>query len=314
MDYILIVPARNEEQRLPLMMKSIINQTVTPKICVIVDDGSTDNTPKIINALEENFTWIYHRTLPPRATETWGFSWDGGTHFAQVVSEGVKYAQEICNSQSIIYEYIAKVDADFVLPKSYFEELISRFQSEPRLGIASGDAYYAEIKDGVIDASNITHKSVLADVPSDGARLYRKACLDAIGGILVSYGSDSVALAKARLLNWGTKRFGEIRAFATRKSVGGGHAWRGYKFAGYEAYCLDYHPFLVLLRAGSHLLERPHYHAFAWLYGYSLGLLHRRRKIEDEQVRFYFRHQRLAELRRNAFSSIKGVFQKRTGE
>jgi glycosyltransferase involved in cell wall biosynthesis len=41
-EHILVVLVRNEEKRLPLSMQSIINQTVTPKVCVIIDDGSEE--------------------------------------------------------------------------------------------------------------------------------------------------------------------------------------------------------------------------------------------------------------------------------
>jgi glycosyltransferase involved in cell wall biosynthesis len=310
MDYIVVVPARNEERRLPLMVKCLADQTVPPRVCVIVDDGSTDSTSRTVEELRGKFTWIHCVTLPGKGEDTWRFLWEGTLHFARVISEGARHAQEICAKNSITYQYVGKVDADFILPSTYFEELLGRFQEDPALGIASGDVYYLDFGTNPVGAPGGAREVVVRDTPSDGARVYRRECLEAIGGFPVTLGADSVALAKARLLGWRTRRFEDIKAFATRRSIGGGRAWRGYKLAGYEAYCLGCHPVLVLLRAAVYLLRRPHYHALAWLYGYALGLVHGTGRSDDEEVRLYFRQQRLAEVRGMVLNAVRDTLRR----
>ena len=309
-EYILIMPVRNEEERLPLSMQSIIKQTVTPKVCVIIDDGSTDDTAKIIGKLRENFAWIHCKTLPKDTSDTWTFSWSGNLHFAEVVKAGFEYAQEICSQDGISYECLGKVDADMILPEDYFERLIERFQKEPQLGIASGEIWYAELKNNAADLDKAAPSRILDDCPHDGARLIRKACFDDIGGIPLVHNTDGVALAKARLRGWKTRCFKEIKVFATRRTLGGGNLWRGYKLAGFEAYCLDYHPLLVLLSAGDTLLKRPYYPAFAWLYGYLLGFFHRQEKVKDPELRHYYHHQRLSEIKRILLSKLTRGFKR----
>jgi glycosyltransferase involved in cell wall biosynthesis len=302
---------RNEEERLPLSIQSIINQTVTPRVCAIIDDGSTDNTPKIIDKLRGNFAWIYCKTLPKDTSDAWAFSWSPSLHIATVAKAAFEYAQEICSKNGISYEYIGNVDADFILPEDYFERLIERFQKDPQLGIASGKICHAILKNGVPNFDNAVTDRALDDCPNSGARLYRKACFDGIGGFpLVTCNPDGVALAKARLLGWRTRCFREISAFATRRTLAGGNLWRGYKLTGYEAYCLDYHPLLVLLSAGGIVLKRPYYPAFAWLYGYLLGFFHRKEKVKDPELRHYYHHQRLLEVKRILLSKLMRVFRR----
>lgn len=308
MNYILAVPAWNEEKNLPRMMESIIKQTVTPSLCVIVDDGSTDNTPRIINELEQNFSWIRHRTLPknvPNRLQPWGPS----MHFATVVNEGFKYAQELCSKSGITYDYLGKVDADVILPEDYFERLLKEFQKDPRLGIASGEMYQATVKDNIVAIGHPNqHIRGFPDSPTDAARLYRKACFDDIGGFpLMHYSPDGIALAKARLHGWRTQRFKEIRIFSIRVGARG-NTWRKYQSEGYAHYCMDHGPILNLLKVSTALFERPHWGVFAWLYGYFLAFLHREAKIADPELRYYYRHQRLREITKIVVRKLRAPF------
>ena len=53
--YILIMPVKDEEKILSNVIESVINQTVKPDLWLIIDDGSTDNSPTII----QNFVSKY---------------------------------------------------------------------------------------------------------------------------------------------------------------------------------------------------------------------------------------------------------------
>jgi len=45
--YVLITPVKDEEKLLRDVIESVINQTVKPVLWLIIDDGSTDGSPKI---------------------------------------------------------------------------------------------------------------------------------------------------------------------------------------------------------------------------------------------------------------------------
>ena len=49
--YLLISPCRNEADYMINTLESVVNQSVTPAKWIIVDDGSTDTTPEILQAL-----------------------------------------------------------------------------------------------------------------------------------------------------------------------------------------------------------------------------------------------------------------------
>lgn len=65
-----IIPARNEESNLPLLLESLQMSEIGPSQVLVVDDGSTDNTPAI--ALRYGATVIPSRLLPVGWTgKTW---------------------------------------------------------------------------------------------------------------------------------------------------------------------------------------------------------------------------------------------------
>ena len=47
-NYCLISPARNEAEYIKQTLDSVLGQTVLPKRWIIIDDGSTDDTPAIL--------------------------------------------------------------------------------------------------------------------------------------------------------------------------------------------------------------------------------------------------------------------------
>src|SRR5262245_55609857 len=61
---ILITPARNEEKILERTIQSVVAQTVVPMKWVIVNDGSSDSTPAIIDRYAATFHWIERLDMP----------------------------------------------------------------------------------------------------------------------------------------------------------------------------------------------------------------------------------------------------------
>ena len=62
--YVLITPARNEAQFIELAIKSVVAQTVKPMKWVIVSDGSTDDTDKIVSSYIPANPWIELVRMP----------------------------------------------------------------------------------------------------------------------------------------------------------------------------------------------------------------------------------------------------------
>ena len=55
MKYVIITPAYNEQKYIAMTIDSVIAQTVKPVLWVIVDDGSTDRTAKIVRSYTQQY-------------------------------------------------------------------------------------------------------------------------------------------------------------------------------------------------------------------------------------------------------------------
>ena len=58
MPYVIITPVRNEGAHFQQTIDSVVSQTIRPAAWVVVDDGSTDNTPQLIAAAAQKHPWL----------------------------------------------------------------------------------------------------------------------------------------------------------------------------------------------------------------------------------------------------------------
>jgi len=134
MSYLLVSPCRNEADYMKLTLDSVVAQSVQPDLWVIVDDGSTDDTPDILEDYASRYDFIQiitrqdrgHRSVGPGVIEAFYHGYD-----------------QIDVSQ---FDYVCKFDLDLDLPSRYFEILIQRMQDNPRIGTCSGKAYFKDKK------------------------------------------------------------------------------------------------------------------------------------------------------------------------
>jgi len=47
--YVIITPAHNREAVIEKTIQSVVSQTLRPRKCVVVNDGSTDRTAEIVD-------------------------------------------------------------------------------------------------------------------------------------------------------------------------------------------------------------------------------------------------------------------------
>lgn len=279
--YILITPAKNEQESLPSVADSVLKQSILPKLWTIVDDGSVDETPGIIHKLTAQHPWIQSIRLPPRPR-------DITFHYAFVCKQGFESSLRYCDDKQIPLDYIGLLDADTCLADTYFEDLISAFKKDPRLGIASGGIYY-ESK-GKLQWINDLEKD-----PVGTGRLWRKECFFETGGYRVEPSPDSISNIKAILLGWNIRSFKEIIAIQTRPTSGAEGVWKGYIINGKNAHYLNKHPLLVLLNFIDFSRQKPYYTGIAYVYGYLRGVIRRDKKIDDKEIKEYYWNTRIRE-------------------
>ena len=274
--YIVVTPCRNEAKNLPKLVQSIVSQTLRPLLWVIVDDGSTDRTPEIIREAAQKYEWIKGVCIASSSKR------DLGIHLASIVRTGFEYAIRYCQRNGIDYAYLANLDADLILERSFFEHILKEFEKDPELGIASGGTTH-------IVGDRVIHAKLRDDEPSGGHMVIRRECYEDCGGIPLSYALDSVLKAKARLRGWKTRRFETAIATEIRDVGSAEGYWKGFMHNGRSDYYLGYHPVHVLIK-GMKFCKRPWYGGIAYLSGYLNSLIRREDRIADDEVKMYFRN------------------------
>src|SRR5579862_7329078 len=56
--YVVISPCRDEAKFMRETLDSVVGQSIKPAKWIIVDDGSTDDTPKILQEYRQKHNWI----------------------------------------------------------------------------------------------------------------------------------------------------------------------------------------------------------------------------------------------------------------
>lgn len=272
--YIIQTPVKNEEENLPQLIKSILEQSIKPSLWLIIDDGSTDSTYEIIKDAQNEHNWIDCIRLENRER-------DLGLHLSEVINAGISTIMKFCVENNIRYNYWGNIDADVTLDDKYFEKLINEFEHNPKLGVASGGTWYYK-------KNEIKHYDANIGEPSGGNMLVIKECLNDCGlPIPLTYSWDSVLKTKARINGWETKRFENIKSIDSRDVNAVIGYWKGSFNNGISAHFINMHPIHVFLKSLKISKKSPHYMGFAYALGYLYNLLWIKKKIDDESVKKY---------------------------
>lgn len=232
--YILVTPAKNEEKTLPLLAKSILNQSIKPDLWIIVNDNSVDKTEKIIEELSERYRWIVGHNLRDKF-----FEYDSTYRYSVVVREGFRVVRKTAHRLGIPYGFIGLVDADFILERRFFEKILNEFQKDPELGIASGGVYVLKGKKPVWESTN-------PKFARGSPRIFRRECFDDIGGYRRFYSPDVLSNYMARLKGWKTLQIVNAMAVQMRPTQERYGYYKSSIKRGYVNYYLGT-PFLSLL-------------------------------------------------------------------
>ncbi len=186
MDFHIIIPAHNEEAHLSQTLQSLVEQTVLPKKIVIVNDGSSDGTQRIINRFSEKYNFI---------TGIYSYSEETHAPGSKVINAFYKGFQTLDEN----YDIVCKFDADLIFPKDYLEKITGIFQQDPSVGMAGGFCYIE--KNGRWVLENLTGK----DHIRGALKAYRKECFLQIGGVKSTMGWDTVDELLAQYHGWKIK-------------------------------------------------------------------------------------------------------------
>jgi glycosyltransferase involved in cell wall biosynthesis len=274
--YLLITPARNEEAFIGKTLASVVKQTHLPRKWVIVNDGSTDSTLKIVEPYAKAYDWIELVNRPARRDR----------HFAAKVEA---FNAGLARAKDLDYDVVGNLDADVSLDEDHFEFLMNKFSNDPRLGVA-GTVFREE---GYSSETDSLEGQLYV---SGQCQMFRRECFDAIGGYLANRGGgiDWIAVTTARMKGWKTRSYREKFFFHHRHL---GTAERGHFAAafsyGEKDYYLGGHPVWELFRVVFRMAKKPYVLegvALGLGYGWA-GVRRVNRPVSKDLIRFHRREQ-----------------------
>ncbi len=268
--YVLVTPVRDEAATIGRTIDAVVSQSLPPHEWVIVNDGSTDGTDAIVREASGTHPWIRLLSLPPRPIR----SFAAVVHNTEAGVRHLKFQD---------FKYLGLLDADVVFQRDYYEQIIRRFEDNPRLGLAGGV---------VIDVGRPPNRlpKNRRDVPG-AVQLFRSECYGSLGGLMPipEGGWDGMTCAVARMKGYETQLFTDLVVdhLKPRNISEGGVIRRKWQM-GIRDHALGYHPAFEVVKCIGRLTEPPWIvGAVAWLGGYCTGLIQDRpRIVPDEVVRF----------------------------
>ncbi|TMH31046.1 MAG: glycosyltransferase family 2 protein, partial [Betaproteobacteria bacterium] len=273
--YLLISPGRNEAAYMRNTLDSVIAQSVRPAKWVIVDDGSTDESPAILAEYAAKHDWIQIVTRKDRGIRAVGPG----------VIEAFYAGYDSIDPND--YEYVCKLDLDLILPPRYFEELMSRMEADPRIATCSGKSYIH------LDGEFVSERH--GDETSIGAtKFYRRACFQALGGFVREVMWDGIDVHSCRMMGWQAcswdvpdLRFTHLRPQGTSHK-----GWvTGRMRHGFGQYYMGTSPVYMLANAVNRFSEKPYVLAgLAMLWGYVWSALQRKPRYDNPEFRRFLRH------------------------
>ena len=272
----LISPCRDEAKFMRRTLDSVLAQSLQPALWVIVDDGSKDRTPEILDEYQDRIPYLKVIRRADRGTRAVG---------PGVIEAFYAGLAEVDLSE---LDYICKLDLDLELPPRYFETLVERMEADPRLGTCSGKPYFPHPETGELISEGC------GDETSVGAsKFYRVACFRQVGGFVRQVMWDGIDNHRCRMLGWKAcswddpeLRFVHLRPMgSSQQSI-----WIGRKRHGFGQYFMGTSPTYMIASALNRALHRPFIvGGLGMLVGYFWAMLRRQPRYEDAEFRRFLR-------------------------
>lgn len=293
--FLIISPCRNEADYMRKTLDSMVAQTLTPTLWLIVDDGSTDETPEILAEYTAKHDWIRvvpkpdrgHRAVGPGVIEAFYVGMD--------------------NIDPTEFDYLSKLDLDLDLPPRYFEILIGRMEVDPRIGTCSGKPYIR--RGGVLVSEKKSD-----DMSVGMTKLWRRTCFEAIGGLVREVMWDAIDCHKARQLGWKAISWDEPDLqFEHLRPMGSSQVsiYTGRRRHGFGQYFMGTDPLYFFATAVFRGLEPPYVlGGLAMLQGYWAAWFRGDKRLDDPELRKFIRRYQ----RRTLFSGRARAMQEAEAE
>jgi biofilm PGA synthesis N-glycosyltransferase PgaC len=299
--YVLISPCRNESAFMRQTLDSVIAQSVRPAQWLIVDDGSTDETPQILADYAARHAWISIITRTDRGHRAVGPG----------VVDAFNAGYRTIDPKD--FDFVCKLDLDILLPPRYFEILISRMNADPRIATCSGKAY-------IYEDDHLISERHGDDTSLGMTKFFRIDCFEEIGGFVREVMWDGIDCHQCRMHGWiacswdePELRFVHLRPMgSSQQSI-----YVGRMRHGYGQYFMGTGFIYLAVSALSRLNQRPYLiGSLAMMWGWIKGAAERKPRYDNLKFRRFLRRYQLRVLlvgKRRAVAEITSAQTAKSG-
>lgn len=256
-------------------LDSVVAQTVPPATWVIVDDGSTDRTPRILDEYASQHAFIKVVRRENRGKRAVG---PGVIEAFYAGLDTVRLSD---------FEYLCKLDLDLELPPAYFERIIEQMEADSYLANFSGKPYLRD-HNGRLVSERLGDENAVGQV-----KFYRRTAFRAIGGFVRQVSWDGIDGHMCRMKGWIARSEDrpEIRFVHLRQMGSSQHSlWQGRLRWGFGKYFMGSALYYVCAVALYRMLEKP-YIIGGWgiLWGYLRAMFAGVPRFENAEFRRFLR-------------------------
>ena len=238
--FAILSACKNEQDYVAKCIDSVLKQSLLPSLWVIIDDGSTDNTPKILKEYADKNNFIKIHSFPPNENRSFGSK-----------DKAINHA--FSTLHVLNYDYIGILDTDISLESiNYFKTVIDEFKTDSKLAITGGEVY--ENTSGIFKPRPVNVPWSVAGC----VQMYRRECFLILGGFLpLDYGgSDTYSELRLREMGWRAKTIRSLQVNHYRPTSSASGFLRGSFRAGLLAGSFGSHPIFMIVK----MIRRIFYH------------------------------------------------------
>ena len=202
MKFLIIIPVHNEENFIISNLKSLLDQNFQDFECVIVNDGSTDNSrQKIETFIKENGNNDQFRLINLERSQH-----SPGAKVVQTFYKGFA----TCDLEN--FDVVCKFDADIIFPPNYLLKLNKIYTNDPKAGMVSGLVFINKNEnflDDIFNFKNVEDHWKFENLSSKNhirgpIKSYRKECFFSMNGLREVLGWDNIDVMLAKKNGWET--------------------------------------------------------------------------------------------------------------
>jgi len=275
MRYVLMTAAKDEAAFIERPLEAVVGQTILPLRWIIVSDGSTDDTDRIVKRYASRHPFIELVRREGITKRDFG-------------SKSLAIQEAYGRVKELSFDCVGNLDADISFDARYYERALQRLEDDPQIGLVSGRRY---------DLCGGRWRRMPPNTVSGAVHLFRRECWEAIGGYLPLRhgGEDSIAEIAARMKGWRVESLADLEVFHHRETgtALGGRLRRHYIEGAKAQRHLGYHPvFFVAITVRDAIKRASLLGSIASIVGYAIAACTREeRGVSEEFVRLVRRDQ-----------------------